>query len=69
MADSIKDFFKKKKLDIKFKRAGPGHRLDETTPKTEEESEKPSTSRVEPSTEAKQAAAAALARFQSSQTS
>ena len=32
MAEKIKNFFQKKKVDAKFSRAGPGHRLDEQTP-------------------------------------
>lgn len=67
MSDKLKKFFQKKKVDVKFKRAGPGHRLNEDTtsknlPKTGEASK---TCRVEPTDEAKQAAAAALARFES----
>lgn len=65
MADKLQKFFKKKKLEIKFKKAGPGHRLDEDTSKpmvsTKENTE---VSRIEPSDEAKQAAAAALARLE-----
>lgn len=62
----LKKFFKKKQVDLKFKKAGPGQRLNEETKKpapTSKERE-PSVSRVEPSPEAKQAAAAALARLQ-----
>lgn len=31
MADKIKKFFQKKKIDAKFKLAGPGHKLSEST--------------------------------------
>lgn len=64
---AIKKFFQKKKVDAKFKMAGPGHRLNE------EKSQKPRAStsntsyapaRVTPSAEAQQAAAAALARME-----
>ncbi|XP_052782196.1 UBX domain-containing protein 6-like [Mya arenaria] len=34
MASAIKKFFQKKKLDVKFKKAGGGHRLDEPRPQT-----------------------------------
>lgn len=64
MADNIRKFFKKTKIDLKFKKAGPGQRLNEDTKKPTPRDEKPSVSRVEPTAEAKQAAAAALARVQ-----
>lgn len=64
MAENLKKFFKKKKLEIKFKKAGPGQRLNEEAPKPVVQQSEPSHSRVEPSAEAKQAAAAALARLQ-----
>jgi len=70
MSDKLKKFFQKKKADVKFKRAGPGHRLNENTsaknlPRAGETSR---TYRVEPTDEAKQTAAAALARFKSKKT-
>ncbi|VVC37832.1 Hypothetical protein CINCED_3A020253 [Cinara cedri] len=67
MSDKLKKFFQKKKADVKFKRAGPGHRLNEdTAPKNVAKTGETSRSnRVEPTDEAKQAAAAALARFES----
>ncbi|XP_025195479.1 UBX domain-containing protein 6 [Melanaphis sacchari] len=71
MSDKLKKFFQKKKADVKFKRAGPGHRLDEgvATAKTVvKQGETSRVSRVEPTDEAKQAAAAALARFESKKT-
>lgn len=65
MADKIKKFFEKKKKEAKFKKAGPGHRLNEN--RSEPIEEKSSTSmnipRGPPSAESKQAAAAALARL------
>lgn len=71
MSDKLKKFFQKKKADVKFKRAGPGHRLNEdSTPKNVAKTgEMSRTSRVEPTDEAKQAAAAALARFESKKSS
>lgn len=72
MAEKIKKFFAKKKLDAKFKLAGPGRRLDDSSTTT---IVGPSTAarksnippRTEPSDANRQAAEAALARFQSSQ--
>lgn len=64
MAENIKKFFKKTKVDLKFKKAGPGQRLNEETKKPSPRAEEPTFSRVEPTAEAKQAAAAALARIQ-----
>jgi UBX domain-containing protein 6 len=66
MADKIKKFFKKKTADAKFKLAGPGHKLtEETVPQKITSSGSSSTPvpRSEPSTESRQAAAAALARL------
>ncbi|XP_063239310.1 UBX domain-containing protein 6 [Bacillus rossius redtenbacheri] len=65
MADKIKKFFQKKKADAKFKLAGPGYKLSETTPRPEPETSRSvqAPSRAVPSDEAKQAAAAALARL------
>lgn len=70
MSDKLKKFFQKKKADVKFKRAGPGHRLNEdTTPRNVvKPGETSRTCRIEPTDEAKQAAAAALARFESKKT-
>jgi len=56
---------------VKFKRAGPGHRLNEGTATAKTVTKPGETSRacrVEPTDEAKQAAAAALARFESKKT-
>jgi len=71
MSDKLKKFFQKKKADVKFKRAGPGHRLNEGTATAKtvtKQGETSRVSRVEPTDEAKQAAAAALARFESKKT-
>ncbi|KAL4113189.1 hypothetical protein QTP88_016857 [Uroleucon formosanum] len=71
MSDKLKKFFQKKKADVKFKRAGPGHRLNEGTSTAKTVAKPGETSRacrVEPTDEAKQAAAAALARFESKKT-
>lgn len=64
MAENLKRFFKKKKIDLTFKKAGPGQRLNEETKKPVARVGEPTFSRVEPSAEAKQAASAALARLQ-----
>uniref|UniRef100_A0A1B6DSL4 PUB domain-containing protein n=1 Tax=Clastoptera arizonana TaxID=38151 RepID=A0A1B6DSL4_9HEMI len=73
MADKIKKFFEKKKAEAKFKKAGPGHRLNES--RSESLSQKSSSSgsvsnvpRAPLSAEAKQAAAAALARLEGGKT-
>ena len=63
----IKKFFQKKKLDIKFKKAGEGHSLNEErrgpTPSSSREYQAgPSRSPRGPGEEAKRAAEAALAR-------
>ncbi|XP_044737298.1 UBX domain-containing protein 6 [Chrysoperla carnea] len=70
MAEKIKNFFKKKKSDAKFKLAGPGHKLTESTTSFD----KPTTKNqytVKPrnnlSEEARRAAEAAEARLQSKQ--
>jgi UBX domain-containing protein 6 len=66
MADKIKKFFQKRKVDAKFKLAGPGHKLtDENTSRNRTESHSSHTAvpRPAPSTESRQAAAAALARL------
>ena len=69
MAENIKKFFKKTKIDLKFKKAGPGQRLNEDTKKPVPRNDEPTFSRVEPTAEAKQAAAAALARIQNTSAS
>ncbi|XP_050537776.1 UBX domain-containing protein 6 [Daktulosphaira vitifoliae] len=71
MSDKLKKFFQKKKADVKFKRAGPGHRLDEDTAQKNinKVGETSRSCRVEPTDEAKQAAAAALARFENKKSS
>lgn len=66
MADKIKKFFQKRKVDAKFKLAGPGHKLtDENTSRnrTDSRSSCIAVPRSAPSTESRQAAAAALARL------
>lgn len=66
MADKIKKFFQKKKVEAKFKMAGPGHKLSEST--SQESSDrhmKPSPPKRSGLSEAsKTAAEAALARLQ-----
>jgi UBX domain-containing protein 6 len=65
MADKIKKFFQKKKVDARFKLAGPGHKLTGENPsqiRTESHSSC-TVPRSAPSTESRQAAAAALARL------
>ncbi|KAJ8937314.1 hypothetical protein NQ314_011953 [Rhamnusium bicolor] len=66
MAEKIKKFFAKKKADAKFKLAGPGHKLNEssTTVLVGPSKKKPSyvPSKLEPSDAARQAAEAALVR-------
>jgi len=66
MAESLKKLFKKKKTEFKFKKAGPGQRLCDDTPKSvpARRDFQPVPERTEMSEEAKQAAAAALARLQ-----
>lgn len=68
MADKIKKFFKKKKADATFKRAGPGYKLNSSTPSesTSRASNKeyqPLPNRTGLTQESKQAAEAALARL------
>ncbi|XP_046661137.1 UBX domain-containing protein 6 [Homalodisca vitripennis] len=68
MADKIKKFFEKKKVEAKFKMAGPGHKLTESKKPTTGGSGKSGAgggapSRANPSVEARQAGAAALARL------
>lgn len=70
MAEKIMKFFEKKKAEAKFKKAGPGHKLSESSNKSLQGGSRNSSAtvptssqRVSPSAEAKQAAAAALARM------
>ncbi|XP_028133703.1 UBX domain-containing protein 6 [Diabrotica virgifera virgifera] len=68
MAEKIKKFFAKKKADAKFKLAGPGHKLTESSSTASNQS-KPSKGayvppKVEPTEAARQAAEAALVRLQ-----
>lgn len=70
MAEKLKRFFKKKKSDITFKKAGPGYRLDDSsTPSVSSQSSSkeyhPVPNRTGLTAESKQAAAAALARLES----
>lgn len=70
MAEKIKKFFAKKKADAKFKLAGPGRRLDESSttivgPSKQTKRDIPH--RSEPSDANRQAAEAALARLQINQ--
>lgn len=68
MAEKIKKFFAKKKADAKFKLAGPGHKLNESSStvvapsKSNKYVPQP---RAEPSDARRQAAEAALARLNS----
>lgn len=68
MADKIKNFFKKKKIDAKFKLAGPGHKLSESTSSSQSSNQSKkdisTVSRSGLSEESKVAAQAALARLQ-----
>ena len=59
---AIKKFFDKKKKDVKFKAAGPGHRLDES-PQQSAPLQRVERERAHPCSEAQMAGAAALARF------
>lgn len=68
MADKIKKFFQKKKVEAKFKFAGPGHKLSESLSSSSSGSSKrdaPAVKRTGLSEESKVAADAALARLQS----
>ncbi|XP_025837169.1 UBX domain-containing protein 6 isoform X2 [Agrilus planipennis] len=68
MADKIKKFFAKKKVDAKFKLAGPGHRLDSSSSSSVNiPSDYKTPSKQEPSEARRQAAEAALLRVQSQQ--
>jgi hypothetical protein len=69
MASKIKKFFKSKKNEAKFKlgMAGPGHRLGDAPSSSSQQAQhspRPAPTRVTPSSEAQQAAAAALARME-----
>ncbi|XP_032521897.2 UBX domain-containing protein 6 [Danaus plexippus] len=67
MADKIKKFFQKKKIDAKFKLAGPGHKLTESSQSSQSsfyKKEVPTVKRSGLSEESKVAADAALARLQ-----
>lgn len=74
MAEKIKKFFKKKKADVVFKKAGPGYRLDDSTSssvsstKSNKSDYQPIPNRSGPTQESRQAAAAALARLQTQKT-
>lgn len=68
----IREFFKKKKLESKFKLAGPGHSMASSTSSTPATNQTlktagPSQTRVAPSESSKRAGAAALARFERNQ--
>lgn len=65
MADKIKNFFKKKKVEAKFKMAGPGRKLtdDSSSRSLPVANSAPSAPRGPMSDEARQAAAAAMARL------
>ncbi|XP_015585213.1 UBX domain-containing protein 6 [Cephus cinctus] len=68
MAEKIKNFFLKKKHDVKFKKAGKGYRLNETSSNTASSSSSQNVKpikRAEPTQEAKVAGQAALARLES----
>ncbi|KAL0860532.1 hypothetical protein ABMA27_009904 [Loxostege sticticalis] len=68
MADKIKKFFQKKKVEAKFKLAGPGHKLSEASMSSQSSNsskrEPPAVKRSGLSEESKVAAEAALARLQ-----
>lgn len=67
MAEKILNFFKKKKLETKFKLAGPGHKLSEATITSQSSSGSRNecvSKRSGLSAESKVAAEAALARVQ-----
>ena len=65
MAEKIKKFFQKKKMEANFKKAGPGRKLTEDTSSSRSVPEKSNapTPRAAMSDEARQAAAAAMARL------
>lgn len=61
---ALKKFFEKKKMDIKFKKAGGGHKLTENTRQVGLVStQAASQPRAGPSSESKMAAEAAMARL------
>jgi len=64
---AIKDFFKKKKADAKFKLAGGGHKLGESSSSSKQLVSKPAhqQERIHPSQSSQQAGAAALNRLTS----
>ncbi|KAL0278989.1 UNVERIFIED_CONTAM: hypothetical protein PYX00_000645 [Menopon gallinae] len=69
MADKLKKFFKNKKLDTSFKRAGPGYKLSESSSSssgnsTQSNDYQPPRNRAGLTHETQQAAAAALARLE-----
>lgn len=67
MAEKIKKFFQKKKADAKFKIAGPGHKLTDSSSSSLNSNQgrisNVSQKRIEPSDATRQAAEAALARL------
>lgn len=73
MADKIKKFFAKKKADAKFKLAGPGHKLNDSSTSTlsgpsKINNKKSVPKREEPTDATRQAAEAALARLNNQKT-
>jgi len=75
MAEAIKDFFKKKKLDAKFKMAGSGHKLTDSTstkksdPKVGTSSQSKQSNSMTANRSAQRAGEAALDRIQKQQQS
>ncbi|GFS94152.1 UBX domain-containing protein 6 [Nephila pilipes] len=68
---AIRDFFRRKKAELKFQTAGPGHRLNESSNKPKNSGPPLVTtqpSRHQPSEGAQRAGAAALARIEQKQT-
>lgn len=69
MAEKIKKFFARKKQDMKFKLAGPGRRLDDSSTTivgpSKQQKKGYIPQRVEPTDATRQAAEAALARLSS----
>lgn len=67
ISEKVKNFFQKKKADVKFKRAGPGHKLTESSSTAMVAPQKKSgyvaPQRAAPSDVTRQAAEAALARM------
>lgn len=66
---AIRDFFKKRKAEVKFKQAGPGRRLnaEDNVPCVRAPPQRPQQQRGAPSEGAQRAAAAALARLEHQQ--